>query len=257
MCHRLDSIRELYWTLFAGSLRFRLSRVFRGAIALLVRGALMTETQRRLLWMIFERGAESASLALSKWLGHDVRLTISEVEQVEIAQAAELLGPPEALVAACVMGLSGPLSGRLFLVFEDRAGLGLVDLLMGQPVGSTRSWGELEQSAAQETTNIVGCAYLNALAAHLPVELSNERARDTAAGEELVPTPPCFLHEFAGSLLEFALMEQALELDQLLLVHTAFASSREDLTLNWTLLFIPDSMTLRRLTAALAALEKG
>ena len=66
------------------------------------------------------------------------------------------------------MGLTGRLTGQILLVFEDRSGLALADLLLHQPVGTTTAWGELEQSAAKETTNIVGCAYLNALAAHLP-----------------------------------------------------------------------------------------
>jgi len=213
--------------------------------------SILSKAQCRLLWMIFERGAESASQALSKWLGQEVRLTISEVELVELTVAAEVLGPPETLVAACAMGLSGPLSGQILLVFEDRSGLALVDLLLHQPVGTTASWGELEQSAAQETTNIVGCAYLNALAAHLPSKIS----RDSSASEELVPTPPTFLREFAGSLLEFVLMEQALELDQVLLIHTSFASSSQELNLNWSLLFIPDRASLQALATALTELK--
>jgi chemotaxis protein CheC len=214
--------------------------------------SILSETQCRLIWMIFERGAESASLALSKWLGEEVRLSISQVEQVELAEAAQVLGPAETLVAACSMGLSGPLSGTILLIFEDRAGLALVDLLMHQPLGTATSWGDLEQSAAQETTNIVGCAYLNALAAHLPGTLPGSGS----AGEELVPTPPMFFHEFAGSLLEFALMDQALELDRVLLIHTAFSSSRQGLNLNWTLLFIPDRTSLHALAAALSDLER-
>ncbi|MFO0891386.1 MAG: chemotaxis protein CheC [Isosphaeraceae bacterium] len=201
--------------------------------------------------MIFERGAESASQAMSKWLGQEVRLTVNEVEQVELARAAEVLGPPEALVAACAMGLTGPLGGQILLVLEDAAGLGLVDLLLHQPAGTTTAWGELEQSAVQETTNIVGCAYLNALAAHLPGRLS----RGGPAGEELVPTPPTFLREFAGSLIEFALMEQALELDQVLLVHTSFESGRDDVDLNARLLLIPDRASLHALAEALSELE--
>jgi chemotaxis protein CheC len=205
------------------------------------------------MWMIFERGAESASQALSKWLGEDVRLSVSEVEQVELADAASVLGPPETLVGACSMGLSGPLSGTILLVFEDRSGLALVDLLMQQPIGTSASWGELEQSAAQETTNIVGCAYLNALAAHLPGTLP----RAESGSDELVPSPPTFFHEFAGSLLEFALMDQAVELDRVLLIHTAFTSSRQQLRLDWTLLFIPDRSSFHALAAALLDLERS
>jgi chemotaxis protein CheC len=211
--------------------------------------AILTDEQRHLLRMIFDRGAEGASLALSKWLGEDVHLTISEVELVELDRAGELLGPPDALVAACAMGLLGPLTGSILLVFEDRSGLALVDLLLHQPVGTTTAWGELEQSAAQETTNIIGCAYVNALAAHLP-----GLGRGSDLGE-LVPTPPAFLHEFAGSLLEFALMEQALELDQVLLIRSEFAGGRPGLNLNWTLLFIPSRAALETLRASLAQFE--
>ena len=50
-------------------------------------------------------------------------------------------------------------------------------------------------------------------------------------------------------------MEQALELDQVLLVQSAFDSSQQDLNLNWTLLFIPDRASLRALAAALSKLE--
>jgi chemotaxis protein CheC len=205
--------------------------------------------------MIFEQGAESASQALSKWLGQEVRLTISEVEQVELTVAAEILGPPETLVAACAMGITGPLGGQILLVFEDRSGLALADLLLNQPFGTATSWGELERSAAQETTNIVGCAYLNALAAHLPSGMARIASDGNDATDELVPTPPSFFHEFAGSLLEFALMEQALELEQVLLVQSAFTSRRQDLNLKWTLLFIPDRASLHALVAAIMELE--
>jgi chemotaxis protein CheC len=216
-------------------------------------GLILTDADRRLLRMLFDRGAEGASLALSKWLGAAVRLTVSEVEVVDLERAGELLGPPETLVAACAMGLTGRLTGTILLVFEDAAGLALVDLLLHQPVGTTGAWGELEQSAARETTNIVGCAYVNALAAHLP-GLGDGAGPASEVGE-LVPTPPTFAHEFAGSLLEFALMEQALELDQVLLIRSEFAGGRPGLDMNWTLLFIPSRAALEALAAALARLE--
>jgi chemotaxis protein CheC len=197
--------------------------------------------------MIFDRGAEGASLALSKWLGRGVRLAVSDVELVELERAGELLGPPEALVAACVMGLTGRLTGSILMVFEDRSGLALADLLLGQAIGTTTAWGELERSAARETTNIIGCAYVNALAAHLP--------GGDGAGE-IVPTPPQFLHEFAGSLLEFALMEQAQERDRLLLIRSEFAGGAGLPPLNWTLLLVPSPAALEALADALAGLGR-
>jgi chemotaxis protein CheC len=221
-------------------------------------GRILTETQQRLLQVIFDRGSESASLALSKWLGKTVHLTVSEVDVAELEQAAELLGPADALVAACSMELTGRLTGWILLVFEDRSGLALVDMLLQQPLGTTAAWGEIEQSAAKETTNIVGCAYVNALAAHLPTisdDTSNSRGHSAGDGTELVPTPPTFFHEFAGSLLEFVFMEQAVELDQVLLIRSEFNTDQNEMNLNWTLLFIPTRKSLRELVAALAQLE--
>ena len=124
------------------------------------------------------------------------------------------------------MGLAGWLTGLILLVFKDSSGLALSDLLLHQAVGTTSDWGELEESAAKETTNIVGCAYVNALASHLPrtaVQAAGGEAAEPGKPEasgDLVPTPPTFVHEFAGSLLEFAFMEQAMELDQVLVIRS-------------------------------------
>jgi chemotaxis protein CheC len=214
---------------------------------------ILNDAQRHLLRMIFDRGAEGASQALSKWLDEEVRLAISEVELVDLAQTGELLGPPDALVAACSMGLTGRLTGLILLVFEDESGLALVDLLIRQPIGTTTEWGELEQSAAKETTNIIGCAYVNALATHLP-GIAPDEAK-TSGGGELVPTPPTFVQEFAGSLLQFALMDQAMELDQVLLIHSQFGAGQQGLNLNWTLLFIPSRDSLHALAVSLKELE--
>jgi chemotaxis protein CheC len=205
----------------------------------------LSDRQKRLLAAIFGRGAGDASLALSRWLGRPVQVTVGAVEQVDLADASEVLGPGDTLVAACPMELTGVLTGQLILVFEDRSGLATVDLLLHQPVGTTSVWGELEQSAARETANIVGCAYLNSLAGHLPA-LTGETGSHTAS---LLPGPPGFRHEFAASLLEFALMDQATSSDHLLVINSTF--SIDDARLDWSLLFIPSGASLETLQASL------
>jgi chemotaxis protein CheC len=201
---------------------------------------------RHRLRTIFDRGAEDASTALSKWLCQPATLTTSEVDEVDLTEASELLGPADSLVAACSMELVGRISGQLLLVFEDRSGLALADLLLRQPSGTASTWGELEQSAANETANIVGCAYLNSLAARLP--RSDREPPDADA--TILPSPPSFRHEFAGSLLEFALMEQALRLDRILLVKTRFEA--EEKQLDWSLLLVPSSESLEWLASVLS-----
>jgi chemotaxis protein CheC len=221
----------------------------------------LSASQLHLLRVIFDRGTEAASQALSTWLGQEICLTNSVVDEVDIAQAGELLGEPEALVAACSMGLSGWLTGLIILVFKDSSGLALSDLLLNQAIGTTTAWGELEVSAAKETTNIVGCAYVNALASHLPGAGAKVPASDggaalgRAASGDLVPTPPSFVHEFAGSLLEFAFMEQAIELDQVLVFRSDLRADLPGLGLDWTLLFIPSRASRQALESSLLELE--
>lgn len=200
---------------------------------------------RRLLTAVFERAADGASQALSLWLNRPVHMAVSEVDEVDLADAAEILGPGDTLVAACVLTLSGRLDGQVLLVFEDRAGLALADLLLRKPIGTSTEWGELERSAADETANIVVCALLNSLAAHLPIG-------DASAGSPapLTPSPPDFRHEFAGSLLEFALMDQAVVSDRVVLARTKFTAEGQDL--QWSLLFVPGPDALSQINSALS-----
>lgn len=201
-------------------------------------GPTLTEQQTRLLRTILERGAENASLALSKWLDRPVRLELGEVGLVPFEQATEAIGPGETLVAASAMSFAGRLTGQLILVFEDKAGLALADVLQGLPIGITLEWGDLERSAAQETANIVGCAYLNALASHLP-----------GGPETIAPGPPEFRHEFAASLIEFALFDQAIQADRVLLIETRFHA--DPLESGWSLLFVPSASSLAELASIL------
>jgi chemotaxis protein CheC len=206
---------------------------------------ILSDHQKQRLAAILGRGAADASVALSRWLGRPVAVNVAAVDQVDLAEASEVLGPSDALVAACAMELSGILTGQLILVFEDRCGLATVDMLLDQPVGTAKAWDELEQSAVKETANIVGCAYLNSLAAHFPA----------AADASLLPGPPSFRHEFAASLLQFALMDQAMQSDRLLVINSIF--STEDARLDWSLLLVPSGASLETLQASLGGSSLG
>lgn len=203
----------------------------------------LTDSLKQSLTTIFARGAEDASRALSKWLGRDVRLDVNGVDEIDLSETAGLLGPDDQLVASCSMDLLGRLSGQLLMIFQDRAGLALADILLRRPIGTATLWDELERSAANETANIVGCAYLNSLAAHLPpIGPGNDEM-------PMIPSPPTFRHEFAASLLEFALMDQAMQADRLILIRTRFTSEATEL--HWSLLFAPSVEALQTLTSSL------
>lgn len=190
--------------------------------------------QLQQLHRLFGTGAEQATLALSRWLDRPARITVERVEQLPLNQATDVLGDSESPIAACVMPLRGELQGQLILAFDDSSGLGLTDLLLGHPLGTAQSWGEIERSAAQETANIVGCAYLNALSRLAPGQ-----------GRELLPDPPHFVRDYPQALLQFALMNQASQGDVVFLTETRFHIDGSPV--NWHLLLIPDTPSVERL----------
>lgn len=176
----------------------------------------------------FNRAAEEASTALSKWLGRPTRIAIRDVRAVPLDQAVELLGAADAPLVACAMRITGAVAGVLMLACEDTSGLSLADLLLGRDAGSSREWGEIETSAVVETANIIGCAYLNALADFDGI----------GAGETLLPSPPWFARDFAGAVMEAAVMPQAALADEVFLTHTDFTI--EGCPITCSLLFIPE-----------------
>ncbi len=191
---------------------------------------MLSPEQLTALTDLFRIGATEATAALSRWLGRPARMTVERVDQLALADATEVLGDSESPIAACVMSMRGRVTGQLILAFDDASGLSLADLLLEKPAGTSTTWGEIERSAAQETANIVGCAYLNAL---------SRSFHDGTATHEVLPSPPQFTHDYPQSLLQFALMNQAAASDLVFLTETQFHIDGSPV--NWNLLFIPDA----------------
>lgn len=198
---------------------------------------MLDDRQLSALTALFRHGSEDASAALSRWLDRPARISIERTEQVPLSQATEVLGGGDDPICFCAMALYGKVTGQLILAFDDASGHGLADLLLSQPLGTSSDWGEVEKSAALETANIIGCAYLNALAKSFPEEVESS--------EELVPSPPAFARDFPESLLEFSLMQQAMASDVVFLTRTEFHI--QDAPVNCSLLLVPDTQCLSML----------
>ncbi len=191
-------------------------------------------------------GSTEASQALAAWIGRPSVIEIDSLEQLLLEQATDLLAANEQPICFCATEIQGQLTGEMILVFDDASGLALADMLLEQPPGATHDWTELAMSAALETTNILCCAYLNSLAKTLAQVLPSC---------ELIPSPPSFNRDFAESLLEFALMGQAMTSDLVILARTRFEIDAAPV--NWTLLFVPDGQSMLNLSQLLAATTQG
>ena len=171
---------------------------------------------------------QHASQAFSVWLDRPATISVDRVERLSLPDAADAWGEATDLVCCLTVEFTGSLTGCMLIAFDSPSGLMLADLLLQQPVGTASEWGELEISAALETANIVCCACLNALAERLP----------TSASGPLLPQPPEFRQDFAASLLQAALMNQASHRDELIIAHAQFAIDNE--AINGHLIVLPD-----------------
>lgn len=198
----------------------------------------MNNAHRAGLARLFQQGADAAAVALSRWLGRPATIAVRDVELLPLEAAADLLGAGEEPVCGAAMPIGGALSGILLLVADDAAGLALADLLVGRSIGTATSWGEVEESATLETANIIGCAYLNAIAAAL-----------SAGGPDgtgsILPSPPAFVREYAPALMEGLLIDQALLSDTVFLTRTEFAI--DGAPVRCALVFVPDAPSRTRI----------
>jgi chemotaxis protein CheC len=200
----------------------------------------------RALERALHQGASEASGALARWIGKRSVVEIDSLDQLPLEEAAGLLAAGEEPICFCATQMHGLLTGDMILAFDDASGFALADMLQDQPRGTTREWTEMATSVALETANILCCAYLNSLSRSL-----------SKSGEspELLPSPPSFSRDFAESLMEFALMGQAVASDQVLLARTRFEIDATPL--NWTLLFVPDAPSKSRLPQLFATGAAG
>ena len=208
----------------------------------------LTPLQLQRLEKAFCLGADDASLAMARWLSVPSLIAIESVEQYPLVAATSVLSDADEAVCFCVMAINGSLTGQLILCFDDTSGLSLADLLLNNPPGTATEWGDVERSAALESHNIIGCAYLNSLARHLLGSSTSEL--------KLIPSPPEFRRDFAECLLESVFVDQAMVSDFVFVAKARFELRGQPL--HWTLLLVPDTtsmITLRGILSQNAEVE--
>jgi len=185
--------------------------------------ALDIETRQKRLYSLFSTATREASEAMSRWTGGDVSLTLDEVQEISLDEITEQLELQEELLTMVVLSIEEEVGGELILTFDDINGRRLAASLIGRQPDFEQAWSALETSALCETGNILGCAYLNALA--------------ESVGIDLIPSPPQFIQDYGASVLQQALLTQAMVTDDIMIARTGFTRGEQEL--DWSVFFIP------------------
>ncbi|MBT4511412.1 MAG: CheY-P-specific phosphatase CheC [Chloroflexi bacterium] len=169
------------------------------------------------------QGTHNAVLGLSEMVGVKIRVTALDLKEIPVRNAADLVGGAENEVVVIYLGIVGGATGHIMLVYPINVAFGLVDMLMGEEIGTTQELGEMEASALQEMGNITGSFFLNSVADN--------------TGMQLMPTPPTVMIDMAGAIIDAALAEIMVERDELFAMETVFSTDIRDIT--GTLLVLP------------------
>jgi len=178
---------------------------------------------------------QDASVAMSRWTDGLICLALEEVCEIPLERVCEELNICDQTLVMVVLSLRPPLAGELILNFDEPNARQLAYLLAGCEPNLGGEWSELERSALMETGNILGCAYVNALS----------RLID----RELIPTAPYFVCDFGASVLQQALIVQAMHSNSAVVARTGFF--REETRLAWHVLFLPSPALQKAMEAAL------
>ena len=197
----------------------------------------LTELQIDALKEASTIGSGHAVTALSQLLDKKIMITVPEVKVIPVREVPEILGDPEAPVTAACLRILGDASGHILLLFPQSSALALVDLLLKQPIGSTKVLSEMGESVLKEVGNILTGSYLCALTEFL--------------GISLLHSVPSLAFDMIGAILDSIVIEMQQGTNYALCIETEFMETNTSLVKGYFLL-IPDPSSLRLILKALS-----
>jgi chemotaxis protein CheC len=197
----------------------------------------LKESQLDAMREVANIGAGHAATALSGMTNRTIMITVPRVYVRPLEDACDMVGAPDAVMAAVLMHMMGDLTGRAMVLFPQRAAYTLCDFLFRRSMGSTTQFGEMEQSGLKEAGNILASAYLNALSDFM--------------GMMLVPSVPSLVIDLSGAVLTTAQLNFGHERDYAFCVETSFRVEGATEPLGGHFLLLPDLSSLRAIFDAI------
>jgi chemotaxis protein CheC len=157
-------------------------------------------------------GALRAGRGLSGLMGQEITIHVPSVRLGTKADACDAVGGPEALVLGAYLTITGDVSGHVMLLFPQKRALECVDVMCGQSYGTTTEIDEMATSAIGELGNIVGSAFINALADDVNLVLH--------------PSTPTVVNDMAVALVQTVYAEILAQGGEVVMIDTVFEDSR-------------------------------
>lgn len=194
--------------------------------------ALLAEFRR-----LVNDGFREAQQVLTEMTGREITMTAPHVRMVPLARIPSLVGGAGKPVTCAHIAIKGDCKGYAMLILEMDSAYLLVDLLLENPINTTKCLDEIGVSAIAEVGNVTCSSFLRELADH--------------TGLKFIPLPPVVVTDMLGAILSQIIADISLSATQALLVDTSFRGKGEKIRGFLVILPQPETaaIILRRLGA--------
>ena len=181
-------------------------------------------------------GAGNATTALASLLQAKVDMKVPQVKLLEFKDVGAIVGGEEQEIVGSYLGVEGDITGSiLFLVKKDVAMHLVTKMMMGYASGE---FGEMEQSAFKEISNIITGAYLNALS--------------TMTNMCIYPTVPDLAIDMAGAILSVPAIQFGIYGDNVLLIQSQIS---DEIEIDGFFIMVPDVESYEKILKALGLIQ--
>jgi chemotaxis protein CheC len=160
---------------------------------------------------LISKGVNYAVVGLSQMAGQDVKVINMKIKKVPVKDIVDLFGGPENLIIAVYLEIFGNTNGHMVVVYEPKVAFDLIDLLLGQPRGTTKEMSDMARSALGEVGNVMGSFFLNYIS--------------DITGQRLQPSPPAVMMDMAGAVLDATLANILAYGDETFIMEAIFGTS--------------------------------
>jgi len=192
--------------------------------------SIFTEEFVELLKKISTEGIINAAKGFAGMIGTELNVKSSSVRLVKLLDITKMLGGPEDETVAIYLKSEGTIAGQMMLVLPFEKAMGLVDQIMGEPIGTTKALGQMEKSALQELGNITGTFFLNYVADN--------------TGSYVRPTPPAVMVDMCAAILDIVIATAGIENEEVLMIDAEFLQG--ELSTEIQFWVIPDPQTIKK-----------
>lgn len=185
------------------------------------------------LGSLADKGFADAAQGFSQMIGEKLTVKSPDVSKIHLNDLYDILGGAENDAVGIYLRFEGELKGQVMMVIPYKQAMGIADLLMQRPNGTTTELGDMERSALAEVGNLTGSFFLNAIA--------------EITGVSSHPTPPAVMIDMVASILDVVIATMGDIGDEVLMFRTTFV--RGDRSAKTDFWVIPDMVTLKKLSS--------